>query len=210
MSKYRHFANNKVFVFRVFVCLLVFTCLLSNVCFAAPEEVSLSVYFNETNVQKGIVIPLVSWSKSLTIPNGGGTLTSNVWRSTFAEGPGNTLNWDYQVSAVYEGNKKVLMIKTEWWCTASLRNSASISMSITVNDKSWIESFSAGASSSWQTVSTRKFSWTNDNGAKISWYRSNFSIGPKIDYRDDSVCTYNTAYVKVQGYSQTFMITASI
>lgn len=39
-----------------------------------------------------------------TIPGKKGTLTSNVWRSK-QKTSGNTLQWNYQVSAVYSGSQ---------------------------------------------------------------------------------------------------------
>ena len=59
-------------------------------------------------------MPRTQNSKSYTIPGGKGTLTSNAWRSTVASSPGNTYQWDYQVSAVYSGHYAVSSIRTTW------------------------------------------------------------------------------------------------
>ncbi|EID42606.1 hypothetical protein GT20_3288 [Parageobacillus thermoglucosidasius TNO-09.020] len=146
----------------------------------------------------------VSQAKDYTIPGGQGTLTSNVWRSTSATYSGNTIQWDWQVSAVYSGNVTVEMIKTEWYSTASLRNSASITMGVSGDGAS------AGASSSWQTVQTKVKYWTNTNGAKSSSWRSNIVIAPEKDYRSGTIATINTAYVKLKGDPRTYYISAGV
>lgn len=148
-------------------------------------------------------------SQSLTIPSNGGTLTSDVWRSTTETTSGNTLQWDYQITAKYTGSRTVQSIKAAWYSSASLRNSASINMSFSVGDGG-IASISAGASSTWQTTTTRNVTWTNSNGSTSSWDRSNIAIGPKVDYRADTICTYNTATVTVSGDAKPYTITASV
>lgn len=151
-----------------------------------------------------IVQPMTAQANVLTIPGGQGTLTSNCWRQTTATQSGNTLQWAWQVSAVYSGTKTVQSIKTEWYSTASLRNSASISMGISADGGS------ASASSSWQTISTVKKYWNNTNGATESDYLGNIAIGPSVDYRSSTICTFNTAYVKLSSDPKTYSITASV
>ena len=146
----------------------------------------------------------ISQAKELTIPGSQGTLTSNVWRSTAATSSGNTLQWDWQVSAVYTGSKTVERIRTSWKSTASLRNSASISMGVSADGGS------AGVSSSWQTVSTVLKYWENSNGAKSSDWRSNIVIGPSVDYRSGTIVTTNTALVKLSSDPKAYEISAGV
>jgi len=127
-----------------------------------------------------------------------GSLTTNVWRSTNATTSGNTLQWDYQVSATYDGSYTVKEIRTTWNCSASLRSSASITLGISATG------FNAGTSSSWQTVSTDSHYWSNTNGATSSSYRSNVCVGPKSDYREGTICTYNTGKVQLKVSSTTY------
>ena len=91
-----------------------------------------------------------------------GNLVVNVWRQTNPTTSGNTLQWDYQVSSQYKGSKKVKEIKTSWYCTADLRKSATLSLSLA------LDSVSASSSKSWQTKRTRTHYWSNSNGAKSS------------------------------------------
>ncbi|WP_461201438.1 hypothetical protein [Anoxybacillus sp. TBDG-1] len=127
-----------------------------------------------------------------------------MWRSTSPTYSGNTIQWDWQVSAVYSGDKTVEMIKTEWYSSASLRNSASITMGVSGDGAT------AGVSSSWQTIQTKSKYWENSNGAKSSFWRSNIVISPYKDYRSDTISTINTAYVKLQGDPRTFYISAGV
>lgn len=146
----------------------------------------------------------ISQSKDYSIHGDQGTLTSNVWRSTSPTYSGNTIQWDWQASAVYSGNGTVEMIKTEWYSSASLRNSASITMGVSGDGAT------AGLSSSWQTVQTKVKYWENSNGAQSSSWRSNIVISPYKDYRSDTISTINTAYVKLKGDPRTFYISAGV
>lgn len=157
----------------------------------------------EENMSDGTVF-LTDQDKSLTIPGGQGTLTSNAWRSTFKEGSGNTYQWDYQVSAVYSGNQTVESIRTSWYGSASLANSASISLGISGSGAN------AGAGSSWQTITTPVKYWENTNGAKSADYKSNLTVTPKADYRPGTISLTNTARVKLKGDPKPYEITASV
>lgn len=149
-----------------------------------------------------------SQSKTKNLPDGSkeyGKLTSNAWRTSGdGEKSGNTLQWDYQVSAVYEGDKTVERIRTTWQGSASLRYSASISLGISDSG------VSADASSNWQTVKTFSKYWENDNGAKTSSWRSNMYVTPAKDYRKGTISIANTALVKLSCDARTFEITASV
>lgn len=81
--------------------------------------------------------------RSLRIPGGKGTITSNSWHSWFPKSAGNSYQWDYQVSAVYTGSRVVTAIRTTWKGSASLRNSASINLGVSSSGGS------AGGGSSW-------------------------------------------------------------
>lgn len=141
-----------------------------------------------------------SQAKSIGTPYG--TLTSNAWR-TSGNGSisGNTRQWTYQVSAVVGGTQTVEQIRTTWTAGASLRNSASLSLTVG-------SSVGASASSSWQSVTQTKY-WYNTNGARSASYRSNMVVAPQQDYRSNTVWIQNTAYVKFRGDARNWQIIAS-
>lgn len=147
-------------------------------------------------------MPRASQAKSYTIPGNQGKLTSNVWRSQSGQTSGNTVQWDYQVSAVYTGSKKVESIRTTWKATASMRNSANISLGISGSG------VDAGGGSSWATTSTKNKYWENSNGAKESSYSSNVIISPRGDYRTGTISVINTAKVKLSGDKKSYEISA--
>lgn len=149
-------------------------------------------------------MPRSSQGKSYKIPGNQGTLTANVWRSTSGSVSGNTIQWSYQVSAVYSGSKKVESIRTTWKASASMRNSASISLGVSNSGSN------ASASSSWSTTSTKTKYWENNNGAKEASYRSNVVISPKKDYRTGTISVVNTAKVKLAGDKKTYEISAGV
>lgn len=153
-----------------------------------------------------IVIPTTpafadSQYNSLSTPYG--TLTSNVWRSGSGFTSGNTIQWDYQVSAEVSGSQSVAEIKTTWTGSASLRNSASFSLSAGTT------SVSVGGGSSWQYVSQTKY-WSNTNGARTASYRSNMIAAPSVDYREGTVSLINTAYVKFVGDARSYSVSAGV
>ncbi len=145
-----------------------------------------------------------SQAKSQTLPGGLGKITSNAWRTT-GDGSlsGNTRQWDYQVSAVYEGSQTVQRIRATWWGGASLRNGASISLGLSGSG------VSVGFGSNWQYVETVHKYWENTNGAKTSSWRSNMIVAPEGDYRNSTIFIANEALVKVKNDARTFQITAS-
>ena len=157
----------------------------------------------DENMYTGIT-PRTAQAKPFTIPGGQGTLTSNAWRQTNETTSGNTLQWDYQVSAVYSGSKTVESIRTSWYGGASLKNSASISLGVNASGAT------VSASSSWQYITTPVKYWENSNGAKSSDYRSNMTVSPKADYRSDTISLTNTAKVKLAGDPKPYEITASV
>ncbi|MBP3222472.1 MAG: hypothetical protein J6M18_00905 [Actinomycetaceae bacterium] len=135
-------------------------------------------------------------SSSLNVP--GGKLYSNTWRG-FWQWPGNAVKWDYQVSAKYVGTGKVERIRTDWTCSASMRSSASLS--VTASRKS----ISASYSSSWQTVKQSAY-WVNTKGQKEASYRSNCVVTPRKDYRTNTITITNKASVKLKGNAKTYYI----
>ena len=138
----------------------------------------------DTSTNEGlesVPMPRTKNSKSYAIPGGKGEITSNAWRSRNAETAGNTYQWDYQVSAVYSGKNAVSSIRTTWRGSASLRNSASISLGV----------------------------WENTNGAKESSCRSNMVVTPRKDYRSGTVSIINTARVKLSKDAKPYEISAS-
>ncbi|MFC0628570.1 hypothetical protein [Kribbella deserti] len=154
----------------------------------------------------GVISPAAATSqaKSYTIPGSQGTITSNTWRTT-GNGSisGNTRQWDYQVSAVYSGSKTVQRIRTTWWSGASLRTSASISVSVGGSE------VSVSAGSDWQHATTNPKYWENTNGSKTSSWRSNIVVAPQQYYLSGTIFMANTALVKLSSDTRTFQITAS-
>ncbi len=150
------------------------------------------------------VSPRISQAKTLNISNNRGTLTSNTWRQTIHSSSGNTYQWDYQVSAVYNGNVIVESIKTEWYASASLRNSASIDLGTSGSG------ITVGSSSSWTNIKTPIKYWENTNGAKTSDYRANVIITPKRDYRQSTISVINTAKVKLYRDTKTHYISSGV
>ena len=144
----------------------------------------------------------VSQSKNYSIP--GGQLISDSWRSTLGTSSGNTLQWDFQVSAKYAGNRKVERIRTTFRCSASLKHSASINMGISGTGAN------AGGGSSWQNVSTIEKYWENTKGQNTSSYRSNMVISPKRDYRDCTASVINKAEVALKGDSRIYSINSGV
>ena len=117
--------------FASLVLALIMICSLSVTAFAqTPEPATGGTSASaDENMYTGIT-PRTAQAKPFTIPGGQGTLTSNAWRQTNETTSGNTLQWDYQVSAVYSGSKTVESIRTSWYGGASLKNSASISLGV--------------------------------------------------------------------------------
>ena len=145
----------------------------------------------------------VDQSKDYIIPGGKGTLTSNAWRS--GENPsGNTLQWDYQVSAYYTGNEFAETIRTTWQGSAQLRSSANMNLGVSESG------VTAGGGSSWGTYNTPTKYWENTNGTKESSYRSNMVVTPAIDYRSGTISITNTATVKLRNDAKPYTISASV
>ncbi|KQQ28857.1 hypothetical protein [Frondihabitans sp. Leaf304] len=142
-------------------------------------------------------------SSKVTLSGGGGTLTSNAWRTT-GDGTvsGNTRKWEYQVSAVYSGSKKVTRIRTSWHGGAAIRNGASFDIGVSTGGISY------GQGSSWVQVNTPEKYWENTNGAKSSDYRSNMIVTPGKDYRGGTISIVNTAVVKVSSDTRVYQISA--
>lgn len=153
------------------------------------------------------IIPTITlWSqeKKFKIPANQGVLTSNAWRFSVGSKIGNTIQWDYQVSAVYKGNKKVESISTSWYASASLKISATTDLGMSKS------SVQASSASSWQNKSTKTKSWTNTNGSKSADYKSNIVISPSSDYRSNTISLINTAKVKLKGDPKPYSISSGI
>lgn len=193
--------------FAAFALAVMMVCSLTVTAFAQspdPEPVRGGTPASaEENRYNGITTRTAQ-AKPFTIPGKQGTLTANAWRSTKETTSGNTLQWDYQVSAVYAGSKTVESIRTSWCGSASLRNSATLTLGISESG------ITVGAGSSWTQVTTPVKYWENSNGAKSSDYRSNLTVSPKRDYRADTISLSNTARVVLKGDPKPYEITASI
>lgn len=137
----------------------------------------------------------------------GGKLYSNVWRSNSPSRSGTTYQWDYQVSAKYNGTAKVKEIRTTWYVSASLRSGASVAMGVGAGAT---VSANASASESWQTVATASRYWSNTNGAKESSWRSNAIVSPRKDYRRNTFSVINEARVLIKGNKKPYTISAGV
>ncbi len=157
----------------------------------------------DENQQEGVSFR-ASQGKKFIIPGGKGTLTANAWRSSYPTTSGNTYQWDYEVSAVYSGDRRVESIRTSWQGGASLRNSASISLGLTNSG------ITAGSGSSWQYINTPVKYYENIGGYTVSDYRSNLVIRPSVDYRNNTISLINTAKVKLAKDNKTYEITAGV
>lgn len=198
--------------FKSVVSVIVAFGLFSSVCFGSSgmpatdysgySPIKESLKTKSLN-QPGVIKVKSSQSSVYTIPNNLGTLTSNVWRSTFGSQSGNTLQWNYQVSAKYTGKLKVARIRTSWQAAASMRNSATISLGLG-------DTVSAGAGSAWlSTCSVTKY-WENTNGATSADYSSNMYVAPQQDYRSNTISLANTATVQLQGDPRVYSYVASV
>jgi hypothetical protein len=147
----------------------------------------------------------ISQEKALILPGDKGRLEARVWRQT-GNGTvsGNTLQWDYKVTAYYSGTKAVDWIQVNWYGGASLRNSASVSIGI------GRDGASVGASSSWQQGRTETLHWTNSRGQHISDYSQTMVVAPRQDYQSDSIYTVSVAKVKLIGDAKVYATTASV
>ena len=146
--------------------------------------------------------PAAAWQDTDSISTPYGKLTSNVWHDDGANS-GQTRKWTYQVSATVGGSQSVAQIKTTWTGGASMRNSASFSVT------AGVDSVGVGGSSSWQWVGQTKY-WSNTNGARSASYRSNMVAMPRKDYRHKTVALSNAAFVKFKGDARNWQISASV
>ncbi|MBP3222372.1 MAG: hypothetical protein J6M18_00385 [Actinomycetaceae bacterium] len=121
----------------------------------------------------------------------GGRLYSHTWRGTI-QLTMSFAKWNYQVAAKYRGSSKVQYIKTQWVCSASVRNSATVSAGISS------KGINGSYSSSWRTVKHGSY-WLNTKGQKEASYRSNCVVSPFRDYRSGTIAVKNTAIVKLKG-----------
>lgn len=145
--------------------------------------------------------PASAWQDTSTLSTPYGTLSSDVWYDGGTTN-GGARKWNYQVTAKVGGTQTVEQIKATWKGGASMRNSASFSVT------AGADSVGVGASSSWQYVSQTKY-WSNTNGARTSSYRSNMVAMPEMDYRFGTVSLSNTAFVKFRGDARNWQITAA-
>ena len=137
----------------------------------------------------------------------GGKLYSDVWRSNNPSKSGETYQWDYQVSAKYDGTAKVKEIRTTWYVSASLRSGASVGMGVGYGAT---VSANASTSENWQTVPTAARYWSNTNGTKESSWRSNAIVSPRLDYRRKTFSVINEARVLIKGNKKPYTISAGV
>lgn len=145
--------------------------------------------------------PAAAWQDTEPNKTPYGTLTSDVWYDGGTDS-GGARKWNYQVTAKVSGTQSVAQIKATWTGGASMRNSASFSVTAGSG------SVGVGGGSSWQYVSQTKY-WSNTNGARTASYRSNMIAMPRLDYRFGTVSLSNTAFVKFKGDARNWQITAA-
>jgi len=147
----------------------------------------------------------ISQEKALILPADKGRLEARVWRQT-GNGTisGNTLQWDYKVTAYYSGPKAVDWIQVNWYGGASLRNGASVSIGV------GRDGVSVGGSSSWQQGRTEMLHWTNTRGQHIADYSQTMVVAPRQDYQRDSIYTVSIAKLKLMGDAKVYATTASV
>jgi hypothetical protein len=147
----------------------------------------------------------ISQEKALILPADKGRLEARVWRQS-GNGTisGNTLQWDYKVTAYYSGPKSVDWIQVNWYGGASLRNGASVSIGV------GRDGASVGASSSWQQGRTETLHWTNTQGQTISDYSQTMVVAPRQDYQTDSIYTVSIAKLKLIGDAKVYATSASV
>lgn len=135
----------------------------------------------------------------------GGKLYSHAERQQFGELSGYVRTFRYYIYSKYVGSSTVEKISSEWYTTAKLRSSATMSLSTTLGET---VSVSASAQSTWQNVTSSVKTWTNSNGSKVTYEQSSFAISPDTDLYGYEVGIVHTSKVKLAGDAKTYTLTS--
>ena len=133
----------------------------------------------------------------------GGKLYSHAERQRYGELSGNVRTFRYYIYSKYTGDSTVEKISSEWYTTAKLRSSATLSLSCTLGAGT-TSSITAGVSSTWQNVTSPTKTWTNSNGTKTVYEQSNFAVSPDSDLSGYEVSIVQTSKVKLKGDAKTY------
>lgn len=128
---------------------------------------------------------------------GGGNLISHAERQTYGTLSGNVRKVMFYVYAKYDGTQAVDSIKCEWSTGATLRNSATMTLSTSVGTQ---YSFGASTSSTWQSVTSTPKYWLHTTGTTVSYENSNFTIAPDADLLGYQFWITTTGTVYTKGY----------
>lgn len=134
-----------------------------------------------------------------------GKLYSHAERQRYGELSGTVRTFRYYIYSKYEGNSTVEKISSEWYTTAKLRSSATLTLNTTLGTST---SISAGVSSTWQNVKTATKTWTNSNGSKATYEQSNFAVSPDRDLYQYEVSIVHTSKVKLSGDAKTYSLSS--
>lgn len=131
--------------------------------------------------------------------SGGGKLYSHTERQTYGTLSGKVRKVKFYVYGKYDGSQKVDSIKCAWRTGATLRKSATLTLSTSVGKE---YSFGASASSTWQSVTSSEKYWLHTSGTKVSYEDSNFTIAPDADLSGFDFWVTTTATVYTKGYKK--------
>ncbi|UPK44964.1 hypothetical protein [Paenibacillus pabuli] len=137
-----------------------------------------------------------------------GKLYSHAERQRYGDLSGKVRTFRYYIYSKYEGNATVEKISSEWYTTAKLRSSATLTLNTSLGTSG--SSISAGVSSTWQNVTTPTKTWTNSNGSKTTYEQSNFAISPDSDLSGYEVSIVHTSKVKLKGDAKTYSLSSGV
>lgn len=135
----------------------------------------------------------------------GGKLYSHAERQQYGLLSGNVITFRYYIYSKYEGSSTVEKISSEWYTTAKLRSSATLSLNTSLGTTVTV---SASSESTWQNVTTPAKKWTNSNGTKVTYEQSNFAVAPFDDLYKYEVSIVHTSNVKLQGDAKSYTLTS--
>lgn len=135
----------------------------------------------------------------------GGKLYSHAERQQYGSLSGYVRTFRYYIYSKYEGSSTVEKISSEWYTTAKLRSSATLSLSTTLGET---VSVTAGSQSTWQNVKSPVKTWTNSNGTKTTYEQSNFAVSPDTDLSGYEVSIVHTSKVKLKGDAKTYSLSS--
>lgn len=172
--------------------------------FTAAIAVGVIMFSSPLTVSAGIGDYYTSDNDSVPCGSNGGTLYSHTERQTYGTVSGNVHKYKFYVYSQYNGSKTVERIRCTWKTGASLRNSASMSLSISTGKTYSVDGTS---SSTWTNTYIEKY-WEHSTGTKVSYEQSNFTVSPNVDYRDGTASVTTTSSVKLKGDAKSYAISS--